>query len=1167
MKKFALFFFILPSLIIALPIGFEKWENGTAWGVLWNNHTEKNTYYYQDGLTSVSNIPGQWWEKRSWGITWGTSIQNLMNNRIETSNLTNWSYENQTDGVQYVYVTAQKNFTLMGRNVHATKTAVLSNYPSSNSIEETYLLKLSDGNPVSNIWFYQRSHNLDIGGNNDSNDMLSIGYLGAGETWINLSDVTSIQVYDGSTFEYARLFFLDSQSLQNMDFVVDNTSEWKIIITPDAPRAQIIFAVKAGSFYSGETKSLTTYWTDNEQRIGCAYQISHVNTYVNNSEPNTEINTSMGCGYSFTQPQIGSCSVYWDYFKQEEDVPATYYKITANYHSGNVNNSVPRISDGSANPLAFGSNIIKSKNVTLGRQDQRFESNQSWGGCYVSGVTDYQWFWIAHDVTAPLAYANYTNEWYPDTVNLTCWGQDNTKLEKLELWGNWSSWSGKENKTFDAVYTGSANFNVSNLTPGAYTWNCKAYDTAYNSSFNNTNGTFYVPETPLVEAIYPENNTVIGDLSSNFTCNATDAYGLEKISLFGDFFGDWQVIQTNSSPINNSITNFTVAGIWSGLHKWSCFAENIHNATALSSNNTIRSSQPCGAINKSAILYQNVSSSGTCYSIIENNIVLDCNGFTINYSTSAGSGHPGIRWNGNDNITIVNCTINEGSISSNSGGIDLEFSNDSKIINNKIITQGLDSHGMVGSNVNFIEIGNNSINCTGSSSGMFLESFKSGESHDNTIAAGERAVILIHDGSGQSSDNVFERDKYDGKQNGITIQGGSNNSFQDSAITYCKTGCSGQYADIELSANSGNNNFLNSSLNQSSIVFGSGTNNITIEWYLDISVTGEELNDNDSGLVSLWHMNEGSGQLVSDSSGNNNTGVLGNGTDTQGIDPNWMQGVYYTGLNMNATGKVKVNGTLELAPRDNLTLETWAKVTRNDTSDLGALITKYYEITTPRNATYFLGTYGNTLMFAVYGDTVHMGMQGFINWSLRDGKWHHIVAVYGFDNVTPTMGLFVDGKADKQFNIGPGHLANSSGVDVYIGACAQSPGCQTESVFAGIQDEVAIYNRTKNGTEVLNDYMNGRIANATVNVTDSLNSTNYNNLQTNDDGLTGYIKIRELFANGSFNYDGGCVNQANLQCNSPITISAEKDANYSINQTILNISKTNRIRLVLPFIG
>ena len=65
------------------------------------------------------------------------------------------------------------------------------------------------------------------------------------------------------------------------------------------------------------------------------------------------------------------------------------------------------------------------------------------------------------------------------------------------------------------------------------------------------------------------------------------------------------------------------------------------------------------------ILNQNVSSSGTCFSIAAHNVTLDCDGFTINYSSSS-EGYGIDDSEGYDNLTITDCVIRQTSNMDNS---------------------------------------------------------------------------------------------------------------------------------------------------------------------------------------------------------------------------------------------------------------------------------------------------------------------------------------------------------------------------------------------------------------------------------------------------------------------------------------------------------------------
>ena len=94
----------------------------------------------------------------------------------------------------------------------------------------------------------------------------------------------------------------------------------------------------------------------------------------------------------------------------------------------------------------------------------------------------------------------------------------------------------------------------------------------------------------------------------------------------------------------------------------------------------------CGELNSANTVYtlaQNVSSQGTCFTITQPNIILDCNGHWINYSIN-GLRIYGIYTN-QLNTTIKNCNIVDGnwtSSNNNRFGIYLDRSNFSKLYNN-----------------------------------------------------------------------------------------------------------------------------------------------------------------------------------------------------------------------------------------------------------------------------------------------------------------------------------------------------------------------------------------------------------------------------------------------------------------------------------------------------
>ncbi|NOQ56037.1 MAG: DUF2341 domain-containing protein, partial [Nanohaloarchaea archaeon] len=108
----------------------------------------------------------------------------------------------------------------------------------------------------------------------------------------------------------------------------------------------------------------------------------------------------------------------------------------------------------------------------------------------------------------------------------------------------------------------------------------------------------------------------------------------------------------------------------------------------------------CGILsneNGQYLLNNDVSSSGTCFIIGADNITLDCQGHTINYSQS-GIGYGVELTSGFDNITIKNCNIVQGSEIEDSSAVYLSSSWDSLLLNNTITTFGDSAYGLYLSN-------------------------------------------------------------------------------------------------------------------------------------------------------------------------------------------------------------------------------------------------------------------------------------------------------------------------------------------------------------------------------------------------------------------------------------------------------------------------------------
>lgn len=139
-------------------------------------------------------------------------------------------------------------------------------------------------------------------------------------------------------------------------------------------------------------------------------------------------------------------------------------------------------------------------------------------------------------------------------------------------------------------------------------------------------------------------------------------------------------------------------------------------------------------------LTQNVSSQGTCFEVLANNVTLDCQGYTITYSQST-KGHAVNNSGGYDYFHIKNGNIIQGSTSTNSHAIYSFGVNEGEINNNTFMLVGGSSYGIFLYRSSNVTISNNTISTTASSSYGVSTDY----SPDSTILDN-----IIHTGGGSS---------------------------------------------------------------------------------------------------------------------------------------------------------------------------------------------------------------------------------------------------------------------------------------------------------------------------------------------------------------------------------------------------------------------------------
>jgi hypothetical protein len=209
----------------------------------------------------------------------------------------------------------------------------------------------------------------------------------------------------------------------------------------------------------------------------------------------------------------------------------------------------------------------------------------------------------------------------------------------------------------------------------------------------------------------------------------------------------------------------------------------------------------------------------------------------------------------------------------------------------------------------------------------------------------------------------------------------------------------------------------------------------------------------DTALVGQWHLDEGRGATVSDSSGNNNNGTITGGAQ-------WVQGRFGAGLDFDGqTGRVQILDNAAIEPSSSLSVSAWVKsagspglfryvVAKGAT---GCIAASYGLYTGPNGGLEFYLSHRRGTAYTPSPDA------GTGVW---DGRWHMVVGTYD----GATIRLFVDGNEVGSGTARTGtieYLLLDSN-DLFIG---DYPGCVQHN-FQGVIDEINIWSRALSAAEV-----------------------------------------------------------------------------------------------------
>ncbi|MEM4484211.1 MAG: CCXG family PEP-CTERM protein, partial [Candidatus Methanomethylicia archaeon] len=198
---------------------------------------------------------------------------------------------------------------------------------------------------------------------------------------------------------------------------------------------------------------------------------------------------------------------------------------------------------------------------------------------------------------------------------------------------------------------------------------------------------------------------------------------------------------------------------------------------------------------------------------------------------------------------------------------------------------------------------------------------------------------------------------------------------------------------------------------------------------------------NESGLISSWHFNEGSGTIAFDSSGNNNNGNLVN-------DPTWADGKFGRALNFDGTNDYVISST-GISPPSTFTVNVWIYYT----GDNGVVVDWLGQanINTGYHAS-GIEIVGGTVRVRYWNlPCVNLG-------SITPNNWYMITLVYDGNNLKG----YINGEFKGSTS---GALSHPSTLYIAL-AAADSTNCGDGSYFAGKIDEFRFYNRALSDVEI-----------------------------------------------------------------------------------------------------
>lgn len=204
-----------------------------------------------------------------------------------------------------------------------------------------------------------------------------------------------------------------------------------------------------------------------------------------------------------------------------------------------------------------------------------------------------------------------------------------------------------------------------------------------------------------------------------------------------------------------------------------------------------------------------------------------------------------------------------------------------------------------------------------------------------------------------------------------------------------------------------------------------------------------------NGLVGYWKLDEGTGNVTMDSSGNNNSGALMN-------EPLWTDGKYGKALSFDGEDDyVAVPQSSNLDIVDSVSVTAWVYPKAFPTA--GIILSRWYDGTEPDRGVTLHFMQASHLRFGVIDD----GNLLDVPFSFEINKWYYLAATWnGSVSKVYVNGIEIGHRSTS------GSFTNQN-VNLGIG-CDLNP---FHAYFNGTIDNIMIYNRSLSAEEVMARYL------------------------------------------------------------------------------------------------